>query len=126
MVGRMMTLRVLFLSLALGVALCSMAVPVHAQSTNTAEAASAENAAANTPVDIGRGIKIAGLAIGAGLAIAGGAIGTGRVQAAVSASGIGVLAEKREMLSLIFILLAFPETLVVLGFVLAIMLINLM
>jgi V/A-type H+-transporting ATPase subunit K len=74
------------------------------------------------PADLGSGIRTAGLAIGAGLALAGGALSTGRVQAAVSASGIGVLAEKREMLPLILILLAFPETLVVLGFVLAIML----
>ncbi len=70
------------------------------------------------------GLAAAGLAIGAGIAFAAGALGTGIVQYAVCASGIGVLAEKREMLPLVIIFIAIPETLVILGFVLAIMLIG--
>ena len=70
------------------------------------------------------GLAAAGMAIGAGIAFAAGALGTGIVQYAVCASGIGVLAEKREMLPLVIIFIAIPETLVILGFVLAIMLIG--
>jgi V/A-type H+-transporting ATPase subunit K len=81
--------------------------------------AEAEGAAA--PVS---GLAAAGMAIGAGIAFAAGALGTGIVQYAVCASGIGVLAEKREMLPLVIIFIAIPETLVILGFVLAIMLIG--
>ena len=68
------------------------------------------------------GLAAAGLAIGAGIAFGCGALGTGLVQYAVCASGIGVLAEKREMLPLVIIFIAIPETLVILGFVMAIML----
>lgn len=75
--------------------------------------------------DLASGIRVAGIALGAGIALAGGAIGTGIVQSAVCAGGVGALAEKREMLPLIIILLAIPETLVILGFVVVIMLMNL-
>ncbi len=68
------------------------------------------------------GLAAAGLALGAGIAFGCGALGTGLVQYAVCASGIGVLAEKREMLPLVIIFIAIPETLVILGFVMAIML----
>jgi len=70
------------------------------------------------------GLAAAGLAIGAGIAFGCGALGTGIVQYAVCASGIGVLAEKREMLPLVIIFIAIPETLVILGFVMAIMLVG--
>ena len=69
-------------------------------------------------------IAAAGMAIGAGIAFAAGALGTGIVQYAVCASGIGVLAEKREMLPLVILFIAIPETLVIFGFVLALMLIQ--
>jgi len=77
------------------------------------------------PRDMASGMRIAGIAIGAGIALAGGAIATGIVQSAVCAGGVGALAEKRDMLPLVIILLAIPETLVILGFVVSIMLINL-
>lgn len=70
------------------------------------------------------GLAAAGMAIGAGIAFAAGALGTGIVQYAVCASGIGVLAEKREMLPLVILFIAIPETLVIFGFVLALMLIQ--
>ena len=82
--------------------------------------AGAEGAAAKST----EALAAAGMAIGAGIAFAAGALGTGIVQYAVCASGIGVLAEKREMLPLVIIFIAIPETLVILGFVLAIMLIG--
>jgi len=70
---------------------------------------------------IGDGIRVAGLAIGAAIAIAAGALGTARAQAAIGAGGTGALAEKPELFTSILILVAIPETLVVFGFVIAIM-----
>ena len=70
---------------------------------------------------IGDGIRIAGLAIGAAIALAAGALGTGRAQASIGAGGTGALAEKPELFTNILILVAIPETLVVFGFVIAIM-----
>ena len=70
------------------------------------------------------GIRIAGLAIASGIAIAGAALGTARVQAAVGASGTGAMAEKPEMWTYVLVLFAVPETLVVFGFVVGILLIT--
>ena len=66
----------------------------------------------------------AGIAIGAGIAIAGAALGTGKAQAAIGAGGTAALAEKPELFGNVFILVALPETMVVLGFVLGLMIIG--
>jgi len=66
---------------------------------------------------IGEGIREAGIALAAGLALAGAALGTGRAQAAIGAGGTGALAEKPELFTNVLILVALPETIVVLGFV---------
>jgi V/A-type H+-transporting ATPase subunit K len=79
---------------------------------------------ATGPVGIGDGIKAAGLGIGAGLAVLGGALGTGRAQGAIGAGGTGAMVEKPELFGRIFILVALPETVVVLGFVLGIMILG--
>jgi V/A-type H+-transporting ATPase subunit K len=73
-------------------------------------------------LSVGDGLRALGLALGAGIAIAGSAIATGRVQAAVGAGGTGALAEKPDLFTLILILIAIPETLVVFGFVIAFLL----
>ena len=73
---------------------------------------------------VGDGLRVLGLALGSGIAIAGSALATGRVQAAVGAGGTGALAEKPDLFTLILILIAIPETLVVFGFVIAILLFN--
>ena len=70
----------------------------------------------------GDGLRSLGLAIGAGLAILGGALGTGRAQGAIGAGGTGAIAEKPELFGRIFILVALPETVVVLGFVVGLLL----
>jgi V/A-type H+/Na+-transporting ATPase subunit K len=62
------------------------------------------------------------IAIGAGLAIAGGCIGTGLAQAAIGSAGMGVLAEKPEEQGKILFFMVIPETIVIFGFVIAIML----
>jgi len=65
---------------------------------------------------------VGGIAIGAGLAILGGAIGTGMAQAAIGSSIMGVLAEKPEQAGKLIIWIAIPETIVIFGFVIAILL----
>jgi V/A-type H+-transporting ATPase subunit K len=62
----------------------------------------------------------AGLAImGAGMALAGGAIGTGLAQSAIGGAIMGVLAERPEDAGKMLIWLVIPETLVIFGFVIA-------
>jgi len=59
--------------------------------------------------------------IGAALAFAAGAIGTGFAQARIGAAGAGTLAERPELSGIIMIMEAIPETLTILGFVVAAM-----
>ncbi|MDX9972150.1 MAG: V-type ATP synthase subunit K [FCB group bacterium] len=83
-----------------------------------------EAAEAAAPTTLPDAIKACGLALGAGIAIAGAALATGRAQAAVGAGGTGALAEKPDLFTLILILIAIPETLVVFGFVISFLLYN--
>ena len=57
--------------------------------------------------------------IGAGLAIGLAAIGTGMAQGRIGSAGAGVIAEKPEAAGMIILLLAIPETMVILGFAVA-------
>lgn len=66
------------------------------------------------------------LAIGAGLAIGLAAIATGYAQARIGSAGIGALAEKPELTGRVILLVAIPETLVILGFAVAAMIILLL
>lgn len=61
------------------------------------------------------------LAIGAGLAVGLAAIATGLAQGRIGAAGAGTVAEKPELLGAMIVLLAIPETLVILGFAVAAM-----
>jgi V/A-type H+-transporting ATPase subunit K len=81
--------------------------------------AAEEAGAASGGLTVGDGLRALGLALGAGIAIAGAGIGTASAQAAVGAGGTGALAEKPELFGRIFILFAVPETIVILGFVIA-------
>lgn len=56
------------------------------------------------------------IAIGAGLAVGLSAIATGLAQARIGSAGAGVIAEKPEALGPIILLVAIPETMVILGF----------
>jgi V/A-type H+-transporting ATPase subunit K len=60
-------------------------------------------------------------AIGAALAVGIAAIGTGMAQARIGSAGAGVIAEKPEMLGVVILLIAIPETMVILGFAVAAM-----
>ena len=54
--------------------------------------------------------------IGAGLAVGLAAIGTGIAQGRIGSAGIGAIVEKPEMLGSVILLIAIPETMVILGF----------
>lgn len=61
------------------------------------------------------------LAIGAGLAVGITALGTGYAQAKIGAAGVGAIAEKPESMGRVILLVAIPETMVILGFAVAAM-----
>jgi V/A-type H+-transporting ATPase subunit K len=105
------TLRKAFMLSAAVLAVMSICAPF-AMAQEHAEGMS--EAAATTT---GEGIRVAGIAIAAGIALAGAALGTGRAQASIGAGGTGALAEKPELFINVLILVALPETIVVLGFV---------
>ena len=61
------------------------------------------------------------IAIGAGLAIGLSALATGYAQAKIGAAAMGLIAEKPELAGRAILLVAIPETLVILGFAVAAM-----
>ncbi len=67
------------------------------------------------------GIETAVAAIGAGLAIMGGAIGTGIAQGSIGSAGLGLIAEKPEELGKALLFLVLPETILIFGFVVAVL-----
>ncbi len=67
-------------------------------------------------------MEIGLIAIGAGLAIGLAALGTALAQARIGAAAIGAILEKPESLGTVLILLVIPETLVIFGFTIAILL----
>lgn len=71
-------------------------------------------------VDLGIGLA----ALGAGLAIAGGAIGTSIAQASIGAAGMGLMAEREGSQGNVLLFMAIPETMVILGFVVAFLILN--
>lgn len=61
------------------------------------------------------------LAIGAGLAVGITALGTGYAQAKIGSAGMGAMVEKPELAGRVILLVAIPETMVILGFAVAAM-----
>lgn len=61
------------------------------------------------------------LAIGAGLAVGITALGTGYAQAKIGSAGMGAMVEKPELSGRVLLLVAIPETMVILGFAVAAM-----
>lgn len=61
------------------------------------------------------------IAIGAGLAVGLAALATGWAQSRIGAAAIGAMAEKPELAGRAILLVAIPETLVILGFAVAAM-----
>ena len=66
------------------------------------------------------------MALGAGLAVGLGAIGTGFAQARIGAAAMAAIAEKPELTGRAILMVAIPETLVILGFAVAAMIIVLL
>lgn len=71
-------------------------------------------------------MEIGLLAIGAGLAVGLAALGTGLAQSKIGAAGAGAISEKPELFGQILVMLALPETIVILGFAVAAMIILLL
>lgn len=66
------------------------------------------------------------IAIGAGLAVGLSALASGYAQGRIGSAGMGAMAEKPELIGRIILLVAIPETLVILGFAVAAMVIMLL
>ncbi len=64
------------------------------------------------------------VALAAAIAIGLPALATGLAQSKIGAAGAGAVAEKPELSGIIIILIAIPETMVLLGFVMAYLLIS--
>ena len=71
-------------------------------------------------------MEIGLLALGAGLAVGLAALATGLAMSRIGAAGMGVLAEKPSMLGTVLIFVVIPETIVILGFAVAAMIIFLL
>jgi V/A-type H+-transporting ATPase subunit K len=67
-----------------------------------------------------RDISVGLIAVAAAVAVGLCAIGTGLAQSRIGAAGAGTIAEKPDMAGTIILLVAIPETMVILGFVVAI------
>ncbi len=110
--GRRSVLLGLVSALLVGLAMAGVAL--------AAEGAAGGGAAA------GVGLGNAILGIGAGLAIGLAGIGTGLAQSRIGAAGAGAITEKPEIMGMVIILLAIPETVVILGFVVAAMIMTML
>ncbi len=66
------------------------------------------------------------IAIGAGIAIGLTALATGLAQSRIGAAAMGAIAEKPELTGRAILLIAIPETLVILGFAVAAMILLLL
>jgi V/A-type H+-transporting ATPase subunit K len=72
-------------------------------------------------VDVGTGL----VALGAGLALAGSAIGAAMAEKEIGAAAVGAMAEKEELFGKGLILTVIPETIVIFGLVVAILILRL-
>jgi V/A-type H+/Na+-transporting ATPase subunit K len=91
-----------------------------AAGAGTLWAQEAQPAQASTQEPKKRDIAVGLIAAAAALAVGLCAIGTGLAQSRIGAAGAGTIAEKPEATGTIILLLAIPETMVILGFVVAI------
>ena len=71
-------------------------------------------------VEIGTGL----LAVGAGLAVGLSAVGAGMGEGPIGAAAVGALAEKEELMGKGLIMTVIPESLVIFGLVIAIMILG--
>ncbi len=71
-------------------------------------------------VDLSAGL----IGLGAGIAVGVGAIATAWAQAAIGSAGMGLMAEKEGSFTNVLILVALPETLIILSFLVAFFLVG--
>ncbi len=64
------------------------------------------------------------IALAAALAVGVSALATAWVQSRIGSAGAGALAEKPEVRGAVIVMLAIPETLVILGFVVAVLILT--
>ena len=83
-----------------------------------AEHESAVQTTENAKSDLALGLTAIAAALAVGLC----AMATGMAQSRIGAAGCGTLAEKPELTGTIILLIAIPETMVILGFVVAVVL----
>jgi V/A-type H+-transporting ATPase subunit K len=86
----------------------------------TATAQADGGQAAQAPARVKGDLAIGLIALGAALAVGITALGTGIAQSRIGAAGAGTIAEKPESIGAVILLIAIPETMVILGFVIAI------
>jgi V/A-type H+-transporting ATPase subunit K len=88
-----------------------------ASAQEPAGASEGETAQARSPLATGL------IALGAGLAVGLTALATALAQGRIGSAGAGTIAEKPETAGSIILLVAIPETMVILGFVIAIVIV---
>lgn len=66
------------------------------------------------------------IALGAGLSVGLAGLASGYAMARIGAAGMGVIAEKKDMLGKVLLFVVIPETIVILGFAVAAMIIFLL
>jgi V/A-type H+-transporting ATPase subunit K len=66
-------------------------------------------------------ISTAIAAMAAAIAIVGAALGTAMTQSAIGSAGMGLLAEKPEEMGRVLLFLVLPETIIIFGFVIAVL-----
>lgn len=115
MVTRNAVRKIGFSALLMLVCIC-MAAPI--------ALAQEEDAEEEGGADGGNGLSNFGIALSAGLAVALCGLATAMAQAAVGAGGTAAMAEKPELFANVLILFAIPETIVILGFVIAFLLLG--
>lgn len=69
-------------------------------------------------------ISTAGVALGAAISLAAGALATAWAQSTIGAAAMGLMAEKDGKEGQVLLYLALPETMVILGFVVAFLIIS--
>ena len=84
-----------------------------------AEGHSTEGATKET--GMGEGVKRGAYGLGAGIAIGLAGLATGIAQARIGSAGVGALAEDPKLLGNVILLVAIPETIVILGFVIGLL-----
>ena len=75
--------------------------------------------ASHGPASVGDGLKAIGAGLGVGLAVGLAGLGTGIAQSRIGAAGAGTIAENPKLFILMLILVALPETVIILGFVIS-------